>query len=230
MGSRERTDVVKPEPYWTSEDGRIVIYHGDAREIVPLIDADVIVCDPPYGFNTALNKGGEKGRPTPKELRAVPDWDTSLEAREEVMRLWVPRPAAVFASITQPIPAWAEPSKRPLVWDKGEEVGMGDTAYPWRPNYELVWVIGDGWHGPRGSSILRFPISPRNRVHPTQKPVALMRAIIQKAPPGTVLDPFMGSGTTLRAAADLGRKAIGIEINEDYCKIAIERLRQGVLL
>jgi DNA modification methylase len=68
-------------------------------------------------------------------------------------------------------------------------------------------------------------------VHPTQKPLPLIKWCINLAEPiETILDPFMGSGTTLRAAKDLGRKAIGIEIEKKYCDIAIERLRQGVLL
>ena len=67
--------------------------------------------------------------------------------------------------------------------------------------------------------------------HPYEKPLEVMTWIVGMVPADlTVLDPFMGSGTTLRAAKDLGRKAIGIEINERYCEIAVERLRQAVLL
>ena len=73
----------------------------------------------------------------------------------------------------------------------------------------------------------------KNQIHPTEKPIALMRWCIQQCDywniPQTILDPFMGSGTTLRAAKDLGRKAIGIEIEEKYCEIAVKRLAQEVL-
>jgi site-specific DNA-methyltransferase (adenine-specific) len=66
------------------------------------------------------------------------------------------------------------------------------------------------------------------RVHPTQKPALLFRHILPEAPSGIVFDPFMGSGTTLRAAKDLGRKAIGVEIDERYCESAARRMGQEV--
>lgn len=107
---------------------------------------------------------------------------------------------------------------------------MGDVSYPWKPNYELIWIIGKGFAGPRSSSILRYPISPAGgRVHPTQKHIGLMRDLVAKCPPGVIVDPFMGSGTTLRACADLHRPAIGIELEERYCRLAVTRLGQGAL-
>lgn len=213
------------------DDGTIVIYHGDCRDITEWVTAgDVMVSDPPYGLNAPLNSGGSRGRTTAPEDRVVPDWDVDLEARDDALRLWgVPdRPAAVFASVTHPPPPGSG-TRRPLVWDKGEAVGMGEIAFPWRPNYELIWVLGPGWRGPRTSSVLRSPIVPGNRVHPTQKPTDLMRELIRKAPSGVVVDPFMGSGSTLRAAKDLGRRAIGVELDERYCEIAARRLGQEVL-
>jgi DNA modification methylase len=213
------------KPYY--DDGTVTIYHGDCRDVLSAIAADVLVSDPPYGLDAPLNSGGRRGRITPKEMRVVPDWDQDLAVRDAILELWSPKPAVVFASVTKPRPAGA--TQRPLIWDKGEAVGMGDTDYPWRPNYELIWTIGRGFHGPRTSSVLRYPITPGHRDHPTEKPVGLMINLLLKCPPGVVLDPFMGSGTTLRAAKDLGRRAIGIEIEERYCEIAARRCAQDVL-
>lgn len=212
-------------PYY--EDGAVTIYHGDSREILPTIEGDVLVTDPPYGLDAAHNSGGKKGRITPKERRVVPEWDRDLVVRDEVLALWGAGPAAVFGSITRERPPDA--LQRPLVWDKGEAVGMGDTTFPWRPNYELIWIMGDGWTGRRTSSILRYPINPTGRVHPNEKPVALMVAILLKAPAGVVVDPFAGSGSTLVAAKYLGRPAIGIELDERWCEAAALRCQQEVL-
>jgi site-specific DNA-methyltransferase (adenine-specific) len=79
------------------------------------------------------------------------------------------------------------------------------------------------------STLLRHAPPGTEREHITQKPESLIRELLSIAPPGIVLDPFMGSGTTLRAAKDLNRRAIGIEIEERYCEIAAERCRQEVL-
>ena len=120
-----------------------------------------------------------------------------------------------------------------MVWDKGPASGMGDLTLPWKCSFELIWILGHGWVGRRDEGVLRGHITvtwaSKGRVHPNEKPVSLLRAILAKAPGETVLDLFAGSGTTLRAAKDLGRKAIGIEIEERYCEIAAKRLAQEVL-
>ena len=111
---------------------------------------------------------------------------------------------------------------------------MGDLSIPWKPNHEEIYVLGTGFVGKRTSGVLYF-ISDREcngvvreRSHPTEKPLPLIVELLSKAP-GTILDHFMGSGTTLRAAKDLGRQCIGIEISEAYCEIAARRLGQEVL-
>ncbi len=210
-------------PYY--QDDAVTIYHGDCREWMP--DADVLVTDPPYGI---AYSSGQVGRFRDTTIAN----DDSTEARDEILAQWR-GPAAVFGSWKQskPIGTCAV-----LTWDKGEGVGMGDLALPWRPNTEEIYIIGSGWRGHRGSSVLRDTSvvswtgngrGPR-RLHPNEKPIPLLRQIIAKAPDHpVVVDPFMGSGTTLRAAKDLGRKAVGIEIEERYCEIAARRCAQEVL-
>jgi len=213
--------VTLPTPYY-DRDG-ITIYHGDCREILPLLTADVLVTDPPFGIDYESGHFGTLARSI--------DGDEDTAARDEALRLWGDRPALVFGSWRAPRPA---ATRMVLIWDTLGALGMGDLSLPWKPAHQEIYVLGSGFTGHRGTDVLSFPpvqsMAANGRLHPHEKPVPLLRALIEKCPAGTVLDPFMGSGTTLRAAADLGRRAIGIEINEDYCRIAVERLRQGVLL
>lgn len=118
-----------------------------------------------------------------------------------------------------------------LVWDKG-------VGRPMRGRFRnhleyIVWSSSGPMPPPDDvypSTLLRHsPPGHTERVHVTQKPEGLVREILSVAPAGLVLDPFMGSGTTLRAAKDLGRHVIGIELDEAYCEIAAKRLAQGVL-
>ena len=110
---------------------------------------------------------------------------------------------------------------------------MGDLSLPWKPSHEEIYVLGGPWDGRRDcGSVLQGRVQAMakcGRRHPHEKDVATLRLLIDKCVAGVVLDPFMGSGTTLRAAKDLGRKAIGIEIEERYCEIAAKRLAQEVL-
>ena len=212
------------EPYY--EHNGITIYHGDCREILPGIEADVVVTDPPYGIGYKSGKTGHCGGTALPGI--VGDEDTSL--RDAVLCAWAPRPALVFGTWKRPRP---KGTRHVLVWEKGDHLGMGDLSIPWRPNIEEIYILGSGFEGHRGTSVLRVrgavTWSSRGRVHPHEKPHELLSILIGKCPPGTILDPFMGSGTTLRAAKDLGRKAIGIEIEERYCEIAAKRLAQEVL-
>ncbi len=208
-------------PYY--EDDSCMIYHGDCRELMPGMLADVMVTDPPYGIGLASSRAGRFG------AMAVAN-DESVSCRDEVLSMW-DGPALVFGSWKVPKPA---ATRMVLIWDKGGHAGMGDLSLPWKPNTEEIYVIGGGFKGVRDTSVLSFWIHPTtntvDRWHPTCKPIELMRALVHKCLPlATLIDPFMGSGTTLRAAKDLGRKAIGIEIEERYCEIAARRLAQEVL-
>ena len=216
---------VLPAPYYS--DAAVTIYHGDCRELLPLIEADVIVTDPPYGMGFSSGWNGAFGS---SEIKG--DHDTS--ARDFVLTIWGGRPALVFGRWSVPHPV---ATRMVLTWEKGNHVGMGDLSLPWRPNTEEIYVIGTGFVGRRDTSVIRElaiagtvgRADQGTRLHPTQKPVGLLRDLILACPLGVILDPFMGSGTTLRAAKDLGRKAIGIEIEERYCEIAAKRMSQSIL-
>jgi len=209
------------EPFY--DDGKgIVIYCCDCREILgdlPLVDC--VVTDPPFGIS--YNAGFPSD--LPRSIQG--DEDTSL--RDFVLEWWN-GPAIVFGSwkVLRP-----RGTRMVLIWDTKGALGMGDLSLPWKPSHQEIYVIGGGFTGKRTTDVLSFaPVQSmacNGRRHPHEKPIPLLRELIGKCFAETILDPFMGSGTTLRAAKDLGRKCIGIEIEEKYCEIAAERLRQEVL-
>jgi DNA modification methylase len=218
-------------PYY--QDDAVTIYHGDCRDINAWdIAGGVMVTDPPYGIAYESNMHGHGLDTATTANRAVSIvGDESTELRDDVLQRWGSRPALVFGSWKAPRPAT---TRHILTWVKGDHLGMGDLSIPWRPNTEEIYVIGTGFTGHRGTSCLSYPgpvtWASKGRSHPHEKPVDLLRDLIGKCPPlAEVVDPFMGSGSTLRAAKDLGRRAIGIEISEAYCEIASNRMAQEVL-
>lgn len=205
-------------PYFETADGRITIYHGDCRDVLPHLPREVLVTDPPYGTGRHVDERA-RGEAAPLHGRHVYDeWD-----RFSVDWLsWFAGPAAVFTSharLGELIHAIGS-TARVCYWRKSNPMPV---TPPTEPCVVRQFPIPGGaeWFGYNG---------PSEFGHPTEKPLALMRWVLGFAPAGDVIDPFMGSGTTLRAAYDLGRRAIGIEINEQYCEIAAKRLAQGVLL
>ena len=211
-------------PYY--QDDHVTIYHGDCREIEAWdIAGGVMVTDPPYGIAHSSNRPG-----APLRGQSIAG-DHSVAVRDDVLVRWVPRPAIVFGTCRQTTPAMD--IRATLVWDKGGHVGMGDLTLPWKQTWEHIYISGPGFGGRRGTGVLKYNAVPPwagTLTHPHEKPVDLLRDLIGKCPPlAEVVDPFMGSGTTLRAAKDLGRKAIGVEVEERYCEIAARRMAQEVL-
>jgi site-specific DNA-methyltransferase (adenine-specific) len=215
LGSNTNMGDDMTDPYYS--DDAVTIYHGDCIEIMPELDFDVIVSDPPYGINyEGYNHGKVAG-----------DHDT--EAVAAMIAAAHGTPAVLtganhFAYLLPTVGAWS-------CWDKRTSESA-DRMFG--SPFELIWASGDDRAGKMyrimHGGLVNADAANIKRVHPTQKPVTLMcRLLADWAADGVILDPFMGSGTTLRAAKDLGRKAIGIEIEEKYCEIAAKRMAQGVL-
>lgn len=204
------------------EDDFVRLYHGDClTEHREWLEADVLVTDPPYGM--AYDSKRVKGR-----AAQIIAGDATTDIRDAALSAWGDRPAIAFGKWNVPRPASV---RARLIWSKGDDPGMGDLTFPWGNSDEEIYVFGAGFKGKRGSNVLVFPKPPvSNRdSHPTPKPIPLMERLIEKCPPGTIADPFSGSGSTLVAAKALGRKAIGVELEEKYCEIAALRLSQEVL-
>jgi site-specific DNA-methyltransferase (adenine-specific) len=197
------------KPYY--DHAGITIYHGDCREIMPRLTADVVVTDPPYGVGIAT-------------------WDSE----------WLPWIGAIAVA---PVVALLPGTKN--LWRLGET--FGGLPYRWTlacvlPTPAQSPIGFAHWHpvviyADRSVSLMRRTtdggacrrVADQSTEHPSPKSLAMMAWVLCRLPPGTILDPFMGSGTTLRAAKDLGRRAIGIEIEEKYCEIAAKRLSQESL-
>jgi site-specific DNA-methyltransferase (adenine-specific) len=242
------------KPYY--RDDAVTIYHGDCRDVLPALEPQSVTLlwtDPPYGhsnhegdLNARLNEHrGIEGQPIanddPDSMRAVVDaaLTLSLQAlRDDCCCCCCcccggggPRPT--FAWLAQRMDAGGLEFFHSVIWDKVNP-GLG---WRYRRQHEMVMVAHKAggklsWSDAvKATPNLIRQSPPRHREHPNEKPLDLVKGFIQNhALPGdVVLDPFMGSGTTLRAAKDLGRRAIGIDLEEVHCQTAVARVSQDVL-
>ena len=215
-------------PYY--DHAGITIYHGDCREILPMLPDDALlgalVTDPPYGIGADRRQSARANKQcgnaaAPSRDYGPTDWDSAPADSMLLRTLVCKAEAIVWGGNYFDLPA----STKWLVWDKQTgSNGYADAELAWTNLSGAVRTFRYQWMG----MLQAASDDGDHRVHPTQKPVALMRWCLAMTE-GAILDPFMGSGTTLRAAKDLGRKAIGIEIEERYCEIAAKRLAQEVL-
>lgn len=246
-------ECVVREPYYS--DDLCTIYHAEALDVLRLLpddSIDLVLTDPPYSSG-GMVRGDRMMKPSEKYHQDDTRVDFTGDNRDQHgyaywVALWVgecrrvSRDAEIvgiftdwrqLAATTDAIQAGGLIYRGVVVWDKTDRA----RGYPGRFTAQSEFVVW-GTKGPRGdqydyalNGVFRYPV-PINgdRLHMTQKPIGLMRELVTIAPEGgVVLDPFMGSGTTLRAAKDLGRKAIGIELSERNCELAARRLSQEVL-
>mgnify|MGYP001248551438 CR=1 FL=1 len=198
------------EPYY-QEDG-ITIYCGDCREILPQLTGkvDLVLTDPPYGHGKKWSGGTWASNPIYDDAFI---WDSKPVDNDLLLAsIQMGGQAIVWGGNYFTLP----PSRCWLEWEKSSKM---DTL----ADFELAWTNFDKpakkWKEDRNPD--------GKRAHPTQKPLSLFEWCIKFAEGAqSILDPFLGSGTTAVAAKRLGRKCIGIEISEKYCKIAVDRLRQ----
>ena len=224
-------------PYY--EDDHVTIYHGDCREVMTgLPPVTLLLTDPPWGIpagaavwrrsGTAIEDWGDAGHnvivsdwrlavPLDPDAWIVEFGDRAMRplAPEHVATGWTPRHQ--FALVKDAPP----PTPRPTFVSALEIAIVSSVG---KPEWHGTGYVPNRWSG-------LTPNRLNKAEHPTEKPGEPLRILIGalSSPGALVLDPFMGSGTTLRAAKDLGRKAIGVELSERYCEIAAKRMAQEVL-
>ncbi len=235
-------------PYY--EDDTCVIYHGDAVDVLDGLTVPIhaVIADPPYASGTRL-EAGHAGRGAMLHRGKFVDRPIDLDQMTTTGFVWLLR--EVGKRIYPMLPDggsflsfidWRQwPNlvgaletcnyriQGMVVWDKGS-MGLGNG---FRRQHELICHASKGVPAVNDKGVADVITCPRQEQidHPSPKPERLLHPLIEvtTAPGQTILDPFMGSGSLLRAAKNLGRKAIGIELDERYCEIAALRLGQGVL-
>ncbi len=218
--------MTKAEPIPFFEHQGITIYNGDSSEILQRLTArfDLLLTDPPYGIGEASGKNKSRTKLAVSKDYGNDSWDDSPPSAEMLGRArGMADLQIIFGGNYFDLP----PASCWLVWDKDNgKTDFADCELAWTNLKKAVRKFKYRWQG-----MLQEPGRTKEaRVHPTQKPLALMRWCLKHAPKAkTVIDPFMGSGTTLEACLLEGRSCVGIEQSEKYCEHAANRISQGVL-
>ena len=209
------------KPYY--QDDRCSLYHGDCMDVMPLIRPGAIITDPPYGIDYGRS-GGFSALHGWGQWRENVSWDSkrpSREVFERIIAFDVPTliwGGNYFADFLPPSMGW-------MAWDKGQrDFSLADFELAWTSERKAARCVVM----PRGVAMRE------GKFHPTQKPIWVMSQCIEfidrgRKPIDDILDPFAGSGSTLMAASDLGRRSIGIERKEEYCEIAARRLESRTM-
>jgi len=217
------------KPYY--EHAGITIYHGDCREILPLCDADAWFADPPYGVGLSARVTKHSTREgSYTQFDDTPEYVASVVVPVIRQCITSGKPGAVTPGARN---LWAYPPSAEIgaVWSPA---GAGCSPWGFQTSHPILYYgkcpyLGAGL-GSRPTGTVENNATEENG-HPCPKPPKLMKWLVARLTleGQTILDPFMGSGTTLWAAKAIGRNAIGIEIEERYCEIAALRLAQDNL-
>jgi DNA modification methylase len=237
-------------PYY--EHGGITIYHGDCLDVLASLPScfrvDITVSSPPYNTISSTSAGGMMRESNHKQLGGY--LSHSDDMPEDEYQSWMVNVFTICRDRTlglvwinhktryrdkagvHPLSIFPWPFYSEVIWDRGVSITLNASKFA--PSHEFIYGFGvpHWWNNAANTLMSVWRINPERNVpdHPCPFPIAIaLRCIDASCPPaGTVLDPFMGSGTTLLAAKHLGRKAIGIELEERYCEIAAKRLAQEV--
>jgi site-specific DNA-methyltransferase (adenine-specific)/modification methylase len=216
----------KLESFHRVQIGDCTLYRADCREVLPLLPkVDAVVTDPPYGIALRTDYAARNCSRLTKANNYAPIHEDATPFEPSVLlgraKVTVLFGANYFADKLDAADQW-------FVWDKRMGIAENDMS-----DAELAWVAGTGRIGTRvfrhlWNGMLKDSEKSQRRAHPTQKPIALMEWVINEVgDPGTILDPFMGSGTTGVACVKLGRKFIGIEIDPGYFETACKRIEDA---
>lgn len=208
------------KPYY--EHAGITIYHGDSRDILPgLPSVDLVLTDPPYSSGRSEEEFSNTGN-----IAVILHMASE---KTPVMAVFGTSSGRGIEFVRSTIRSLAY--NRVLVWNRS--FVNSRAAGPWRWDLVLIHIFGRGSFGrPLSSSLIQTDGTRSLAIetgHKAPVPTSVMSRIYEPFAPGLVLDPFMGSGSVLLAAKAAGGRAIGIEINEQYCEIAVKRLSQEVL-
>lgn len=228
-----------PQSYYS--DDLVTLQLGDCLEVTDWLAADALVTDPPYGRawrqgETRLrDRSGNRTRRGTSDAHPGIAGDQDTSARDAALALWGDRCAVVFGD---PLVSRPVGTRQALGYRKPADGGNKGTFGGFLRDLELVYLVGPWVAGLNGcTSVLASgarnignPVGLSARYgHPHAKPVDVMETLISACPPGVIADPFAGSGSTLVAARNLGRRAIGVELDERYAEKAARRLSQMAL-
>ena len=207
--------------------GPCLLIHADCINVLSLLDkgsVDCVLTDPPYGIALSNHAAGKERRDRDWTIAGDGDQNAGMAAID-----WADSHGICTVAFASPSLPWPGNWRNRLVWHK-HGLGMGgDRNVCWKTDWELIQVRhNDELAGTRDSAVLfGFDIRPADfDLHPCQKPIALLEYLISKLQYGIILDPFMGSGTTLVACIRTGRRGIGIELDPGYFRIACDRIRR----